>query len=135
MAAIERPAAEERIAVLERSELPGRESMSDWAFDLGSGWVWGVVDWYRGATEAVGATRRGRWAADGRRRVVPAKGMHQLDLFGIQVRSLQLSEGDKSRLTRESLGQPHRHCREWRMNGEDFCRVDAIDDSLRLSGR
>src|SRR5215471_10281949 len=36
MAAMERPAPAERIAVLDTRELPGRASMIDWAFVLGS---------------------------------------------------------------------------------------------------
>lgn len=73
MAKIERPAADDRMAVLETSELPGSESMSDWALVLGS-WV-GTFDEARAVVSEVRAGRAVRWAkaVEGRVRAAPAK--------------------------------------------------------------
>lgn len=64
---MERPAAEDRMAVFEIRLLPGRESMMDWALALGSSA--GKLEALRTAVSA-GLMR---WAAtrEGRRRAAP----------------------------------------------------------------
>lgn len=66
------PAAEDRIAVLEIRELPGRLSRMDCALDFGSGVLAGV-DWKRTAVRA-GVSWRVRSAVVGRRRAAPVRG-------------------------------------------------------------
>lgn len=63
------PAVDERMAVLEMRELPGRLSMRDCALVLGSGcWV-GTFDWYRARAGEVSLA-----AAEGRAaRAAPAE--------------------------------------------------------------
>lgn len=76
MAQMDRPAADERIAVLETSEVPGRLSRRDCALVFGSGVVVGVVGvdvlWKRAAAVSVGVRWRWRNAVEGRRRAAPA---------------------------------------------------------------
>lgn len=69
MAAIERPAVDERMAVLAMSELPGRDAIRDSALDLGSG-CW------EGVTLELNRARAGEASlAEGRVvRAAPAKG-------------------------------------------------------------
>jgi hypothetical protein len=71
MAAIEMPAADERIAVFEIKELPGRASIIDSALVLGSGCCEGTFDWYRTDIEAAGMETLDR--AEARRRPAPTK--------------------------------------------------------------
>lgn len=73
MAQIDTAAAEDRIAVLETRELPGRLSRIDCAFDFGSGVMVGgvgVVLWKRAAVRA-GVNWRRSSAVVGRRRAAP----------------------------------------------------------------
>jgi hypothetical protein len=68
IAAMERPAADERIAAFETSEFPGSASSNDWALTLGSGCCEGIFDSRR--TEIV--TGGGSFQTiEGRRRTAP----------------------------------------------------------------
>ena len=66
---MDRPAADDRMAVLEIKELPGRASMRDCALVLGSGCCWGTLDDDREVVRVVNAGSA-RGATEGRRRVV-----------------------------------------------------------------
>jgi len=99
MAAIEMPAADERIAVFEIKELPGRASIIDWALVLGSGCCEGTFDWYRTDIEVAGTETLER--AEARRRPVPTKRVS--DHYSMK----EAVPWDRN--TRKRLHQPHRH--------------------------
>lgn len=70
MAEMERPAAAERIAVLETRLLPGRESRIDWAFFLGSSV--GTLEFARTAVRVPATGARLRVGTTGLSRAAPA---------------------------------------------------------------
>jgi hypothetical protein len=74
MAAIERPAPAERIAVFVTREFPGRESRIDWAFLLGSSVGTLETDRIVVRLEAIAGTLR---ETAGRRRAAPGLGQER----------------------------------------------------------
>lgn len=101
---MDRPAAEDRMAVLEASELPGRASRMDWAFFLGSSA--GTLDalrWPEAAREVMAG--RVRVEMDGRRRAAPAP-------VAMSVAQLHCSatSSDTGLLTESGSSQAGRHC-------------------------
>lgn len=103
---MDRPAAEDKMAVLETSELPGRASRMDWAFFLGSSA--GTLDALRcpeAAREVMAG--RDRVEMDGRRRAAPAP----IAMSVAQLpRDTSSSSSNRVLLTESGSSQAGRHC-------------------------
>ena len=125
---MERPAADERMAVLESRLLPGRASMIDWALVLGSGE--GTLELLRAVTK-VETAGRARGTMVGRRRAAPATALGSA--LAPAFLSRQLRARGSFRLTDSISRQAGRHCGMWDTRSVDgLTLIGAVSAKCEL---